>query len=101
MTRDDAIACMDALTGRGYSAALIAVAIPEGRRGMNEPDVIYRVEVLEMGVDGVDLRVLLNLADERGWDLGTHQLSRGIMVFTERRPEPPEAVAGRRKHPRA
>lgn len=100
MTRDQALAAMDALTGMGYSVSIGAAPVP---RGFLDPraasdGILYRVEVVELGVDKVDLRALVAAADELDMDCGIHGLIPGRIVFSDL-DRTTDAVRNPRKHP--
>lgn len=90
MRRGKAIEVMDRLTEYGYSCHIIAV-VDRVHVFPNEPgDTHYRVEVIAMGVDQIDLLHLAQTADELDLDVGLSGLSQGNLIFSERdtRPSP-------------
>jgi hypothetical protein len=95
VTREKAIQAMDLLNQRGYSATLHASVHPN-----YSPERTYSIGVAEIGIDKVDVRALLELADELDLDLGFSPV-RGMGTFTLGEPDRrPEVVRTQRKHPR-
>lgn len=99
MTRDKAIETMDALAEAGYSVSLSAHNWGD-HRPINDEPINYRVEIVDMGVDKVDLRHLVNLADQLGLDVGAHALGQSRVIFSDL-DTTPEVVRSRRRHPLA
>lgn len=98
MTRDKAIEAMDRLNELGYSTTLLASVHPAYVSPDTGTDRSYSVGLAELGVDKVDLKALVDLADELDLDVG-YSPPRGGFSFGEpdRRPE---VVRTQRKHPR-
>lgn len=102
MTREKAIETMDRLGAAGYTVQLIA--IPQRShvdpRNPNPDGRMYRVDVIELGVDKVDLRALVEIADELELDVGMHVLTNGNVSFSALATTP-EVVRNPRWHPLA
>lgn len=102
MTEERALALIHKLNESGYNVT--AVICPPNPSmvwpGVDNTKSMWRVDLAEMHTDKVDLRHLINVADELDLDVGTSQLLRGGISFSEPAPERPAAVHGPRRHPR-
>jgi hypothetical protein len=101
MKRDKAIAAMDAIVKKGYSVQLTASPTPLGyifrdeETGEMTSEPKYQIDVSGFGTDKIDIRALMEIADELDLDVGAG----GSLSFREpdRRPE---ALKTQRPHPR-
>lgn len=94
MTRGKAIELMDRLNDVGYSVTLVA-----GVHVGHQPERIYRVKVSELTIDKMDVKKLVEVADELDLDVGFSSYEGGSFSFGEpdRRPE---ILKTQRRHPR-
>lgn len=101
MTRDTALELMDALAAQGYRVNVRALPQPVGffAARVGDESINYSVEVTELGVDRVDLRALIAIADEHGVDCGAHMSGGGVIAFFDLDPRPRVVRTGR-QHPR-
>lgn len=107
MTREKALQAMDTLVAMGYGVSLyehdlgdryVAVA-PDGER----TSIVRRLEIHELSLDKIDLRSLLDAADELELEVGLSALGQGRVTF-EAQPKEDErrrrSVVSPRRHPR-
>lgn len=106
MTKEKAIEAMDRLTAAGYIVALTAVPKTDRWHDPNadEDGRNFRVQIRELGVDKVDLKALVKIADELDLEVGLHAVAGEGIVFSD--PVDPvlgrqrDIVDGPRRHPR-
>jgi hypothetical protein len=99
VTREKAIEAMDLLVSKGYSVALAAsnmgdYVLPDGT------SVNYSVSILGLSLDKVDLRALVEIADELDLDVGYTPVRDGAGISFGDPDRTPEVVRKPRRHPR-
>lgn len=105
MKREKALEAMDTLNAAGYTVAVWAM--PQDDRWVNlqadEDGRTYNISIQELGLDKLDLKALVGIADKLDLEVSISALTRGhdLITFTDYplRPHVP-AVDGPRKHPR-
>lgn len=100
MHRDKALALFDALIEIGYSTTLHGHYISDhvGDEIDPETQTNYWVAISELSLDKVDVKKLVEIADEYELDIGFSAIRGGSFSFQVRRKQPPEVVSPRR-HP--
>lgn len=99
MTREKVLRAMDLLNAKGYTVSIMAIPPRDGWRMPDADDDgrVYRLEIQELGVDKVDLKALVAVADELDLDVGVSRLA-GRVEFSAM---PKKSVADTpRSHPR-
>lgn len=99
MNRDKAIETMDLLVSKGYSVALSAAnmgdhVLPDGS------NISYGVQILAISLDKVDLRALVEIADDLDLDVGYTPLRGQERISFGKPDRTPEVVRSPRRHPR-
>lgn len=99
MKREEAIKVMDRLVELGYRTQLLALPMPPQFALHDHEPVNYNVSIIELGLDKVDVRALVELADELGLEVGYSTMNGGHFGFGESDPTPVVA-RNPRAHPR-
>jgi hypothetical protein len=100
MTREKALEAMDRLVDMGYHVAL-------SERDLRDGEMTLRrrwLEVSEISMDKIDLRSLVEVADELELEVGFNPIQGGRLSFTDMPTEAQQrkqaVVGGKRRHPR-
>jgi Holliday junction resolvasome RuvABC ATP-dependent DNA helicase subunit len=101
VTREKALEVMDRFVAMGYAVKLyecdmqkIVFLGPDGET----TSVQRQLEVTAVSLDKVDLRALVQVADEFGLDVGLSSISGNVSIIDQ--PTDAEVVNRRRRHPR-
>jgi hypothetical protein len=98
---EKAIDLVNRLNELGYSCNMLAAVTPQYIHPDTGTDRNYSVSLAELGVDKVDVKALIEVADEFDLDLGYSPIQgRQSFSFDTPHPAKPEVVVGLRRHPR-